>query len=346
MTTRLLARLMTFAVVAGLFHAYPGFAEEGKLWVTYPGGEGIGQGKHVVLVSGDDEYRSEEILPQFGKILSKHHGFKCTVLFAIDPETGHIKPSHQTNIPGLEALATADLMVIATRFRNLPNEQMEHIDAYLKTGKPVIGMRTATHAFRIRDKNSPYHKYDFRSSSEGWSGGFGTQILGETWVSHHAKKGVQSTRGIVAEGAEDHPILKGIAPGAIWADAHVYTINLPMAESVQPIVMGGVLSSMSPDGELADSPKNDPMMPVAWINHYEVVEGNKGRVFTTTMGAGKDFHSEGTRRLMLNAALWCMGMENAITEEGLPVDLVGEYEPNTSGFNKYKKGLTPADFAL
>src|ERR1700720_1854191 len=95
--------------------------------VVYEGGEGPGKGKHIVLVSGDEEYRSEEALPQLGKILAKHHGFKCTVLFAIDAKDGTINPNQNDNIPGLEALATADLMIIATRFRNLPDEQMKHI---------------------------------------------------------------------------------------------------------------------------------------------------------------------------------------------------------------------------
>ncbi len=91
-----------------------------ELWVAYEGGDGPGSGKHIVLVSGDEEYRSEEGLPQLGKILATHHGFKCTVLFPIDAETGEIDPGNQNNIPGLEALDDADLMVILTRFRDLP----------------------------------------------------------------------------------------------------------------------------------------------------------------------------------------------------------------------------------
>src|SRR5881409_3694509 len=89
-------------------------------WVVYEGGDGPGKGKHVVLVSGDEEYRSEEALPQLGRILARHHGFKCTVLFAIDPKDGSINPNVKDNIPGLEALRTADLMIIFTRMRNLP----------------------------------------------------------------------------------------------------------------------------------------------------------------------------------------------------------------------------------
>src|SRR6476469_420595 len=109
-------------------------------WVVYEGGEGPGKGKHVVLVSGDEEYRSEEALPQLGKILAKHHGFKCTVLFAIDPKSDENNPS-VSNIPGLEALKTADLMVIFTRYRHLPDEQMQHIVDYVEAGKPIVGMR-------------------------------------------------------------------------------------------------------------------------------------------------------------------------------------------------------------
>src|SRR5436190_2194402 len=116
-------------------------------WLVIAGGDGPGKGKHVVLVSGDEEYRSEEMLPQMAKILAKRHGFKCTVLFAIDPKDGTINPNQSDNIPGLEALDSADLMVIFTRFRKLPDGQMKHIADYVESGKPVVGLRTATHAF-------------------------------------------------------------------------------------------------------------------------------------------------------------------------------------------------------
>src|SRR5437660_5573380 len=115
-------------------------AQAAEPWLVLEGGEGPGKGKHVVLVSGDEEYRSEEALPQLGKILAKHHGFKCTVLFAIDPKDGTINPNIKNNIPGLEALKTADLMIIATRMRDLPDEQMKHVVEYVNSGKPIIGM--------------------------------------------------------------------------------------------------------------------------------------------------------------------------------------------------------------
>src|SRR5207248_10983322 len=120
--------------------------------------ERVGKEKHIVLISGDEEYRSEEALPQLGKILAKHHGFKCTVLFAIDPKTGAINPNVNNNIPGLEALKSADLMIIATRFRDLPDKQMTYLAEYIESGKPIIGMRTATHAFSFA-KNKSFFKY-------------------------------------------------------------------------------------------------------------------------------------------------------------------------------------------
>src|SRR5262245_14599787 len=121
-------RLMRISTVLALLAlAVPVRAEDA--WVVYDGFKGPGTGKHIVLVSGDEEYRSEEGLPQLGKILAKHHGFKCTVLFALDKD-GTINPRVNNNIPGLEQLKTADLMIIATRFRKLPDEQMKYIVEY------------------------------------------------------------------------------------------------------------------------------------------------------------------------------------------------------------------------
>ena len=102
------AWLMPFVMILCWAMPSSAFADQAiKQWVTYPGGEGPGKGKHIVLVAGDDEYRSEEALPMLGKILAVHHGFKCTVLFPINPDS-EIQPDYQTNIPGLEQLDDAD----------------------------------------------------------------------------------------------------------------------------------------------------------------------------------------------------------------------------------------------
>lgn len=309
-------------------------------WVVYDGFDGPGKGKHIVLVSGDEEYRSEEGLPQLGKILAKHHGFKCTVLFGIDPATGTIDPNNRANIPGLEALGTADLMIIATRFRDLPDEQMRHIVAYVEAGKPIIGMRTATHAFAI-PPGKTYSRYSFNSKE--WDGGFGRQILGETWISHHGHHGKESTRGVVAPGMEKHPVVRGCED--IWGPTDVYTVRLPLPGDSQALVLGQVLDGMNPTDKPLVGPKNDPMMPVAWIKTYRGLQGQTGRVFTTTMGAATDLASEGLRRLLVNAAYWCVGMEEKIPERA-NVEIVGQYQPTGFGFGKYRKGVKPSDLAM
>ena len=318
-----------------------------KLWVNYSGGEGPGKGKHIVLVSGDDEYRSEEGLPQLGKILSVRHGFKCTVLFPIDPTTGEIKPDYQKNIPGLEVLAEADLMIIATRYRDLPDEQMKHFETYLKAGKPIIGLRTATHAFQIRSSET-YKHWSNTQKDGGFDGGFGRQILGETWIAHHGAHGRESTRGVITEdaAAENHPIVRGITPGSIWGDSDVYTVRLPLPGDSRPLVLGAVLTGMSPTDPPVKNKKNDPMMPLAWTKTYRLEGGEKGLVFTSTLGAATDIVAEGSRRMIVNAAYWALGMGDKVKPEGSDVRLVGEFKPTPFGFGNFRKGVKPADHEL
>ncbi|MCS6851735.1 MAG: ThuA domain-containing protein [Gemmataceae bacterium] len=310
-------------------------------WLVVEGGQGPGQGKHVVLISGDEEYRSEEALPQLAQILAKHHGFRCTVLFAIDPATGTVNPTVVNNIPGLEKLASADLMILFTRFRDLPDEQMKHIVAYVESGKPIIGLRTATHAFHLRSSPT-YARYSYNSTE--WPGGFGKQVLGETWVSHHGQHGKQSTRGVLAPGQQKHPILRGINDGDIWGPTDVYGLRLPLPGDSQPLVLGQVLSGMNPTDPPVTGPQNDPMMPIAWTKTYTSPSGKTGRVFTTTMGAAQDLQSEGLRRLLVNAAYWAVGLEDRIPPRA-NVELVGDYRPSPFKHGGHRKGCVPADFA-
>lgn len=325
--------------IAGLTCLLAGQVKADDPWVVYEGKDGPGKGIHVVLVSGDEEYRSEEALPQLGKILAVHHGFKCTVLFAVDPDTGEIDPDNQNNIPGLEALKTADLMIIATRFRDLPDDQMKHIVYYVESGKPVIGMRTATHAFLIR-KSKTYQKYSNNYRGADYKGGFGRQVLGEKWINHHGRHGSESSRGLIAKGAENHPIVRGIQDGDVWGPTDVYGVRLPLPGDSKPIIMGQVLAGMTPDAEPVEGRKNDPMMPVAWTKTYK-----DGRVFTTTMGASTDLASEGLRRLLVNACYWCLGLEDKIPQQSC-VDVVGQYKPRPFGGNRYQRGVKPSDHAL
>ncbi len=332
-----LAALLTFAVCVAPSAA----AEQSDLWVSYRGGDGPGNGKRVVLVSGDEEYRSEEALPQLGKILARRHGFDCTVLFAIDPKTGEINPDVNNNIPGLEQLKDADLMVLFTRMRNLPDDQMKHVVDYVESGRPIVAMRTSTHAFQL--KNSAYQKYTWNHKE--WSGGFGRQVLGETWINHHGGHGRESTRGIVAPEAKDHPILRGIADGDIWGPSDVYGVRLPLPGDSQPLVLGAVLAGMKIDDKPVNDKKNDPMMPVAWTKSYKGESGETARIFNTTMGASQDLVAEGSRRMLVNACYWALGMEDKIPEKS-DVTIVGEFQPRPFKFGGAAKGVKPSDHAL
>ena len=335
-TTRVLTLgFLALAFVSG------GYLHAEDPWVVYQGGDGPGKGKHVVLISGDEEYRSEEALPMLGKILAVRHGFKCTVLFSVNPEDGTIDPVNQTNLPGLKALETADLMIIATRFRELPDEDMKYVDDYVSAGKPVIGLRTATHAFAYkRNMDSPYVKYHFRSKE--WPGGFGQQVLGDTWISHHGHHKHESTRGVVNEEFADCPILNGVDD--VWGPTDVYGIK-NLIEEANVLLYGQVLEGMEPDDKPVAGEKNDPMQALAWTKGFTGSSGKIARVFCTTMGASLDFQSEGLRRLIVNAAYWCVEMENKIPEKS-DVDYVGKYEPTFYGFGAFKPGLKPSDYGL
>ena len=309
--------------------------------VVYQGKAGPGQGRHIVFLAGDEEYRSEEGLLMLAKILAVRHGFKCTVVFSLNPADGTIDPLNQTNMPGITALDSADLCVMGLRFRELPDSQMKHFVDYLDAGKPIIALRTSTHAFKYdRNKASPYAKYDWHSTA--WPGGFGQQALGETWVDHHGKHGFESTRGVLNEAFKGPPILRGVKD--IWGPTDVYTVShLPKDATV--LVWGQVLSGMKPTDPPVEGPKNNPMMPLAWLRNYTGEKGKTSKVFTTTMGAAVDLESEGLRRLLVNAAYWAVGLEKEIPAKA-DADYVGEYKPGWFGFGKFKPGLKPEDLAL
>lgn len=311
-------------------------------WVEYPGSPDLpGSGKKVVLIAGDEEYRSEEALPMLGKVLARHHGFDCTVLFSTDKESGEINPDEQTNIPGLEKLKDADLAIVFLRFRELPDEDMTHFVEYARSGRPIIGIRTSTHAFAYkRNTESPFASWSWRNSE--WPGGFGKQILGETWVAHHGGHGSQSTLGVPEPGNEEHPILRGLN-GDVWGPTDVYAAAPP--EDATILLRGAVLDGMTQESKPVEGGKNDPMMPIAWIREVEVSEGNKARVFCSTLGASTDLQTVGSRRLFVNAAYWCVGLEAKITDS-LGADVVGDYEPTPFGFRSWVKGRRASDHAF
>ncbi len=310
------------------------------------GTTGPGAGKHVVFVTGEEYYRSEEGMPMFAKILSQRHGFDCTVLFAIDPKSGVINPNGTHHIPGLKSLVTADLLVLFTRFRELPDDDTKYIADFVNAGKPVIGFRNATHPFRYPTENSSrYVSWDFRSKT--WPGGFGQQILGDTWVSHHGKFQKEATLARVNPQHARHLVLKGVAP-ELFARTDVNGVNKLTAEDTV-LFHGFVLPSLNRNDHPVADGRNDSPMQWAWFKTYTAPSGKTGRSFCLTAGASVDWLEEDLRRLVINAVYSLTGLEEQIPLRN-NVDFVGTYEPSVFGSHTdeewNKLNLKPNDFRL
>ncbi|MBN2450288.1 MAG: hypothetical protein JXR77_07855 [Lentisphaeria bacterium] len=305
--------------------------------ITYAALEGAGGSRHVVFLSGDEEYRSEEGLPMLAKILARRHGFRCTVLFALGPD-GTIDPECQDCLAGSEALDTADAIVMLLRFRRWPPEVMERFAAAWQRGVPIVALRTSTHAFAFRE--GPYREFD----------SFGKRILGEQWVSHWGRHKQEATRGVLEPGAAAHPVLRGVAD--IFGTTDVYEAHPP--EDAVVLLRGQVLQGMAPTDSPAtyrkkrstdavEQPVNDPMMPIAWVREARPEAGRPGRVLCTTMGAATDLACEDLRRLIVNGVFWGLGLD---VPSRADVTLVDPYRPSLYGFRGHRRGLRPADFAL
>ncbi len=314
----------------------PAYSESGIGWVSYPGGKGAGEGKHVVLLAGDEEYRSEEALPMLAKILSKHHGFKCTVLFSTD-EDGTINPNKSDSLGNPGTLDSADVIVTSLRFRKWPDAAMKHFDDAIKRGVPVVGLRTSTHAFQLTGE-SKFREYN----------SFGKKVLGEQWVSHWGDHKVEATRGLPEEGAEKNPLLNGV--GEMFGDSDVYEAYPPDDATI--LARGLVLKGMTPTSppsarhKIRSSDKgkqdiNTPMMPVAWSREVKNDAGKTNKILCTTMGAATDLQDENLRRLVVNGVYWGVGITVPAKAD---VSLVGEYKPSKFDFNGYKKGTKAADY--
>lgn len=317
--------------------------------VTFEGKDGPGKGKKVVLLAGDEEYRSEEVMPMLAKILSERHGFTCTVVWSLNPETGEIDPKNATNLPGMEALDSADACIMLWRFRAPSDEMMKHFDDYYLAGKPFIALRTSTHAFNFPKGNtSPYARYSWGWGQGDWKGGFGKRVFGETWVSHWGKHKSEATRGVVEPSSAGEPILRGVTD--VFGDSDVYEAAPPAGAKI--LLRGEVLAGMTPGSPPATYSKkradkteqavNSPMMPVVWMLDHKNEAGRTNKVLTSTIGAASDLKNEGLRRLIVNSVYAFTGLE---VPEKANVDIVGDYAGTFYGFGTHVPGKKPSDYA-
>jgi putative membrane-bound dehydrogenase-like protein len=289
------------------------------------------KGKKLVLLASDHEYRSEETIPALARILAKHHGFDCTVLFGLDAN-GEIEAGI-SNVPGLEALKDADGLVIFARFLALPPEQMKHLDEYFNRAGPVVGLRTSTHAFNYKDDKDPYYKYHFRYDGKDYNAGFGHQVLGQSWVGHYGRNHQQSTRITIVPAAAKNPILRGVKDIHVQAGGY----NAEPQKDWNVLTMAQPLMSMDFNGK-PDAAK--PPMASEWTRTYNGKNGKTGRAFTSLYGASEDILNDGYRRMIVNGVYWSVGLENSIKADS-KIDFLGPYKPNTFRGKGEAKGIKP-----
>jgi len=224
----------------------------------------------VVFISAENEYGAAGTLPEFANELKTRYGLYCEILQGSTESKG--PELHE--LAGLEALTNADLAVVFVRRRALHPEQMQYLRDYLDAGKPLIGLRTACHAFDTRG-SAPAGYAEWPK--------FDPEVLGGNYHNHYGA-GPKCTVTPAADG-EGHPILAGVKL-PFTSDGSLYRVS-PLASSTKPLLIGTI-------------PDKEPE-PVAWTNMY-----GKSRIFFTSLGHPDDFNIPAFRQLLLNAVFWAM----------------------------------------
>jgi type 1 glutamine amidotransferase len=226
---------------------------------------------HVVFLIGEREYKTQETLPKFARdeLIGKLK-FRCTFVHASEQD-GNL-------FPGISAIDSADLVVLSVRRRSLPVADLARVRKYLAAGRPLVGIRTASHAFHTKGKHPEGHAE--------WQE-FDPEVLGGHYVGHHGNKLVTNVGRLPA--AKQHPILEGVTEQSFDVGGSLYRVN-PLKKGCVPLMIGRV--------------KGAPAEPVAWTHAYR-----GGRIFYTSLGHPKDFQLPAFRRLLRNGILWSLKRE-------------------------------------
>ncbi len=225
---------------------------------------------HLVIVIAEGEYKTDQTLPLFAKD-NLNRDFRVTILQASKDD--------RNNIPGIEAVNTADALLLSVRRRTLPPQQLAVIRTYVEQGKPLIAIRTACHAFCLRNESPPSQLADWPE--------FDPQVLGGHYVNHHGNE-VQSYVKMT-KAASSHPILRGISTSEFRVFGSLYRCQ-PLTETTT-LLMTGRAEDIQPHE------------PVAWTNKPK--SGN--RVFYTSLGHPQDFKLPDFVRLLRNGVYWAAG---------------------------------------
>lgn len=222
---------------------------------------------HVVFMIGEREYDTKETLPRFAEQQLVPRNVRFTII--------HADEEDKNNFPGLLALKTADLLFISVRRRSLPDEQLKLVREYVEAGKPVMGIRTASHAFHTKGTHPEGH---------GEWQSFDPHVLGGNYQGHHGAGPPVKLQP--APRAEGHPILNDVDATKFVSYGSLYRVS-PLASTAQALLIGTI--------------PGKPPEPVAWTHMYR-----GGRVFYCSLGHPKDFEQDDFKRLLVNAVFWCL----------------------------------------
>jgi putative membrane-bound dehydrogenase-like protein len=177
---------------------------------------------HVVMAIDEQEYHAKETMPEFAKSELEKLGLKITILQSDDTK----------NLPGTEAIPSADLLILFMRRTTLPDEQLNRFKAHFNEGRPVVAVRTGSHSFQ-----------NFLEIDK--------KVLGVAYGNHFGNK--DGTDVTPNPKLLDHPILRGVSPLEFHSTASLYKLN-PLMDSATPLLLG--------------KSGDNPIQPVAVINTY------------------------------------------------------------------------------
>ena len=225
--------------------------------------------KIVFLITEDpDNYKAHETVPKFAEMLEEKYGYEVTVLLG---SGGHGSYTY----PQADVISRADLLVVFARRIALPHQQMKALKNYIESGKPVVGIRTANHAFTVNGK--------IEEGFEDWPE-FVSDILGcENRGYGPVEPGTEVT---VPPDAVSHPVLKDIATRQWHSNGNVYLVA-PLLDQKATVLLTGKVS--------------DIVQPIAWTR-----TAGESRVFYTSLGYPTDFETPVFVKLLINAIQWAL----------------------------------------
>jgi nicotinamidase-related amidase/type 1 glutamine amidotransferase len=221
----------------------------------------------LLIVTAEEEYKSDETLPEFA-LQNLGKDYKVSCVFG-GPPTEH-------TLQGLEQLKDADALILCARRRILVKEQLDLIRKFVASGKPLIAIRTACHAFSRRGKDP------LPADCDDWEH-FDTEVLGCQYTNHYPADG--QTNVNIVEKEKANPLLKGVEP--FTSAGSLYKVA-PLDAKAIPLLQGAC--------------KNNPAEYVAWALTRE----NGERIFCTTLGHPDDFKLPQFIALLVNGIEWAV----------------------------------------